>query len=286
MANLKGLTYEKQIRDMNFKLFSLGNKKGKDNLTHSQALLIKREMYIKDFAKYLEANNIEGKINQLLTESNLNSFLEERLSSLAISTAENYLSGFNSLIRAFNEVNLNNNVPQNYFQDKWKDIKASKNSTNKSSKRGLESDSIINKLYNCRYESGVIGQIMFQNGYRISEAINIVKNPQRYISKNDKGDYIISGVVGKGGKIYNPKILDNNLYINVKEAKNIPAKSTFHNDLKSIDKNLRAHDFRYSFAKNLYKKISLEISHEKALKIVSNELNHNRLEISLYYLSK
>lgn len=286
MANLKGLTYDKQIRDMNFKLFSLGNKKGKDNLTHSQALLIKREMYIKDFAKYLEANNIEGKINQLLTESNLNSFLEQRLSSLAMSTAENYLSGFNSLINAFNEVNLDIHVPKNYFQDKWKNIKASKNSISKNSKRGLQSGSIIDKLYNCRYESGVIGQIMLQNGYRISEAINIVKNPERYMSKNDKGDYIISGVVGKGGKIYNPKILDNNLYINIKEVKNIPSKSTFHNDLKSIDKNLRAHDFRYSFAKNLYKKISQEISHEKALKIVSNELNHNRLEISLYYLSK
>jgi len=101
MSNLKGGTFEKQRRDMNFKLFALGKNKGNDNLTHSEALLAKRDMYFSDFSKYLEGQGLDGKFNLLLNEKNLNGFLEQRLNSLALSTAENYLSGFNSLLSAF-----------------------------------------------------------------------------------------------------------------------------------------------------------------------------------------
>lgn len=285
MANLKGATYDKQIRDMNFKLFALGDKKGNDNLTHSNSMLTKRDMYIKDFAKHLQNHNIQGKLNQLLTQNHLNSFLEERLNGLSISTIENYLSGFNSLLKGFKEVNISHVVPDNYFSTKWNEIKE-QSSNNIQAPRGLQSGSILNNLYNQRYESGVIGELMVNNGYRISEAIEIVKNPDNYIFQKANGDYIITEVIGKGGKVYIPKILNNDLYIKIKEVQDIPCKSTFHSDLKKLDTNLRAHDFRYSFAKNLYKTTIKEIGHKEALKVVSKELNHNRAEITAYYLSK
>lgn len=286
MANLKGGTYEKQIRDMNFKLFSLGNQKGSDNLTHSHAMLTKRDMYANDFASYLESQNIEGKLNQLLTENNLNSFLEHRLNGLALSTVENYLSGFNSLLKGFNEVNISHEISENYFKDKWNELKGSISQEIEQSSRGLNSQSTLENLYNQRYSSGVLGQLMYENGYRISEAIEIVKNSDRYISQGNNGNYIIKGIKGKGGKVYQPKILNSQLYTKIKEVEKIPSKATFHNDLKNIDKNLRAHDFRYSFAKNLYEKVVQKLGHKEALIVVSKELNHNRAEITLYYLSK
>ena len=139
MSNLKGSTYQKNLRDLNFRLFALGEKKGNDKLTHSSAMLEKRNMYMQDFIKFLEDRGIEGKLNLQLKEENLNSFLEERLQGLALCTQENYLSGFNSLIGALYDKNIDHAVPQNYFSDKWHTIRENTLLDNNHSMRGLQS---------------------------------------------------------------------------------------------------------------------------------------------------
>lgn len=283
MANLKGSTFEKEIRDLNFKLFALGEKKTGDHLTHSNVTLEKRNMYAQDFANFLETNKIEGKLNQLLTSENMNLFLLERLDGLALSTKENYLTGFNSLLKGFNEANISHFVGENYFKNKWEEIKHSTPKTPKEA-RGIGSEHIIKELEAIRRESGVLASLMLQHGYRINEAMNIAKNPERYISPLGNGDYKISGIVGKGGKIYQDKIISRETFKALSSLQSIPSKATFNRDLKKISPTLRAHDFRYEFARNAFKKEIQVSGYRRALEIVSKALNHNRTEISLYYL--
>ena len=283
MSNLKGSTFSKQQRDMNFKLFSLGIKKGNDNLTHSEALLTKRDMYFKDFSQYLESIGQDGKLNLLLNEENLNGFLEQRLNSLELSTARNYLSGFNSLLSAFKSINIQVGVRENYFKDKFSEIKQT-TPQNIKEPRGLQSDNILNELKQVRYESFIISTIMLNQGYRISEAMSIVQNPNKYIKPLSNGDYKIVGVVGKGGKVYHAKTLKHRDFQLIKNMKKIPSKQTFSRDLKILDPNLRAHDFRYQYARNLFEKKVSAVGYDKALKIVSMALNHNRSEITKYYI--
>jgi len=285
MANLKGSTYEKQIRDLNFKLFALGEKKTGDHLTHSNATLEKRNMYANDFANFLEANNIEGKLNQLLTPETMNTFLQERLDGLALSTQENYITGFNSLLKGLNEANISHNVGENYFKNKWEEIKHSTPKIPKEA-RGIQFPDVVEQLTQIRHESGVLASLMVEHGYRINEALNIANNPQKYISPLGNGDYKISGIAGKGGKIYQDKIITRAEYKNLSSLEKVPSKSTFSRDLKKIAPSLRAHDFRYEFARNTFKK-EIEVSgYRRALETVSKALNHHRREISLYYLKE
>ena len=115
----------------------------------------------------------------------------------------------------------------------------------------------------------------------LSEAVmRIVNNPEKYIKALSDGNYSISGVVGKGGKIYHDKIMKHKDRELIQNMKNIPSKQTFNRDLKQIDINLRAHDFRYQYARNLFEKKVSEVGYDMALLEVSKALNHNRSEIS------
>jgi len=125
---------------------------------------------------------------------------------------------------------------------------------------------------------------MLTHGYRINEAMKIVHNPQRYLKSLPNGNYRITEVSGKGGKIYHDKIISHKDRELIKNMTRIPSKQTFHRDLKKIDSNLRAYDFRYQFAKNLYNERVSVVGYKGALLEVSKALNHNRIEITKYYL--
>ena len=60
MGNLRGSTFEKQIKNAMHRLDARGTKRYGTNsrLTHSNALYSKREMYLKDFAKFAEKKRI------------------------------------------------------------------------------------------------------------------------------------------------------------------------------------------------------------------------------------
>lgn len=290
MSNLKGSSFEKQIKDLQIRLEARGTKKATSNhKTHSNAQAIKRDMYIKDFAQYAQQQNWEGKLNQLLTQDNINVFLEERLEGLSLQTMENYVSGWNGLLNGLEEVNITHSIPENYLTGYWHEIKencGSVQSSHESRGLGERAEQVINELYEKRYESGLIAELQYDLGFRVSEAIMIASHPEQYIHTLPTGDYEVSGVVGKGGHIYHEKIIDAELVGKLRHAEAIPSLSTYHRDLEVIG-DISSHDFRYDFAKNLYEQLLDDgVGHHQALKEVSEEMNHHRESITMLYLTR
>ena len=105
MANLRGGTFEKQIKDAFHRTLALGEGRHmkEDNFTHSLALAQKREMYLRDFKEYLKQKGItEGKLNTYMTEQTIRDFLEQRTEHLNPKSALDYTTGFNSLLKGLN----------------------------------------------------------------------------------------------------------------------------------------------------------------------------------------
>ena len=108
MANLKGGTFEKQIKDAFHRLeaFGVGRVGKNDHLTHSDKLAEKRMMYLKDIANYFTSQNLEGKLNTLMTKDNLDKFFNDRLENLSIKTQECYYRGISSMLNGMSEQNI------------------------------------------------------------------------------------------------------------------------------------------------------------------------------------
>jgi len=285
MANLKGSTHQRQIKDLQIRIEARGTKKHTSKYkSHSNALATKRDMYIKDFSKYVQENQIEGKLNQLLTENNINDFLEQRLENLSLTTIENYISGWNSLLNALTEANITHHIRNDYLSDKWLYIKQNQTNSNiHQNTRGIENPSIINELYETKYETGLIAEIQFSLGFRISEAMEIVSNYENYLKDKGNGIYQLEGVRGKGGQIYQNKIISNELVTKLQYSQNIPSLSSYYRHLEPY--GISSHDLRYQYAKNLYQsKLDEGKGYHQTLKEVSKELNHHREEISLLYI--
>mgnify|MGYP006990431021 FL=1 len=128
MANLKGGSFEKQIKDAFHRLeaFGVGRVDKNDNLTHSDKLAEKREMYLKDISDYFTSQNLNDKLNTLLTKDNLDKFFNQRLEDLSTKTQENYLRGFSSMLKGLEQQNINIPVhleDKDFFDDKVKGIK-------------------------------------------------------------------------------------------------------------------------------------------------------------------
>ena len=108
MANLKGGNFEKQIKDAFHRLESFGvGRVGKnDNLTHSDKLAEKREMYLRDITSFFKSKNLNDKLNTLFTKQNLDNFFNQRLENLSSKTSENYLRGFSSMLQGLEQQNI------------------------------------------------------------------------------------------------------------------------------------------------------------------------------------
>ena len=108
MANLKGGNFEKQIKDAFHRLEAFGvSRVGKnDNLTHSDKLAEKREMYLKDITSFFKSQNLNDKLNTLFTKQNLDNFFNKRLENLSSKTQENYLRGFSSMLKGLEQQNI------------------------------------------------------------------------------------------------------------------------------------------------------------------------------------
>ena len=128
MANLKGGTFEKQLKDAFHRLEAFGvSRVGKnDNLTHSDKLAEKREMYLKDVTNFFKSQNLTDKLNTLFTKENLDRFFNQRLENLSAKTQENYLRGFSSMLQGLEQKNIY--IPlhledKSFFDDRVKIIK-------------------------------------------------------------------------------------------------------------------------------------------------------------------
>ena len=290
MANLRGGTFEKQIKDAFHRTLALGEGRHmkEDNFTHSLALAQKREMYLRDFKEYLEQKGItEGKLNTYMTEQTIRDFLEQRTEHLSPKSALDYTTGFNSLLKGLEQANIT--IPANpsrndflkdfreTFRSELKEIEIEKG-------RYIQNlDQKLAELREIRYESYVVAKIQSETGLRVNEALEVAKNFSNYYNPQNS---TLEGVIGKGNHIYAPKEISYQLTQEIQKLENIPHYNTYRNDLQAVGIN-RSHDFRVTYAKDLLEsKLEQGIEYKEALKEVSQEINHHRPEMTEYYLAR
>jgi hypothetical protein len=285
MANLKGGTFEKQIKDAFHRLEAFGvSRVGKsDNLTHSDKLAEKREMYLKDITSFFKSQNLNNKLNTLFTKENLNNFFNSRLENLSSKTQENYLRGFSSMLKGLEQQNIY--IPllledKDFFNDRVAIIKDEADIIIEN--RYIENvDNVIKSLYEDRAISGLIAQCQYDLSIRQSEAFELVKNPTLYL---DSG-YVVD-LVGKGNHKYIPKEISFELEQKLLNNRDfLIDKSTYYSDLKNYD--ISSHDFRFTAARDKFENMLKNGISEKEAKLkVSEELNHKREAITDYYLKR
>jgi len=286
MANLKGGSYEKQINNAFHRLESFGVSRYGSNShnTHSNALAEKREMYLRDYFKFANNENYADKLNQTMTSTNIDKFFENRLDGLSSKTQTDYVRGWSSMVQGLQENNISIPLDRSYFDNKVSDIKSSAISNSVKMDRAIINvDKVISDLYNHRYESGVIAEVQYQLGLRVSEAVELVQNHDRYINSNE-----VVGLTGKGNHTYEPKEISRELIAKIEAVENIPHQNTYRNDISEATNNQHTpHDFRYNYAvKEFESKIQGGIPYHQALKEVSEGLNHSREEMTNYYLNR
>lgn len=276
--NLRGSTFEKQARDMNFKLNSYGQSKHQSNnshQTHSNALGIKREQYQKDFINHLRNNNItDGKLNSHLTTDNLKNFLNEKTENFTKKSAENYISGVKSMVEGLQEKNIY--IPDNKqaFEEARDEAREKPEPILGTGKSFENPKEVISELYEKNYSSGLLGEVQYTLGLRESEARELITNPDKYI-KGEK----VEGLIGKGNHMYQNKTIPIELIQKINTSLKLPGHSTYHGHIKNIDNSKSSHSFRYSFAAKLN-------DQNYSAKEISEALNHHRESITHDYLNK
>ncbi|WP_419234009.1 hypothetical protein [Aliarcobacter cryaerophilus] len=285
MANLKGGSFEKQIKDAFHRLeaFGVGRVDKNDNLTHSDKLAEKREMYLKDISDYFTSQNLNDKLNTLLTKDNLDKFFNQRLEDLSTKTQENYLRGFSSMLKGLEQQNIYIPVhlqDKDFFNDKVKALKDQAETIIEN--RYIDNvNNVIKNLYENRAISGLIAQTQYELSIRQAEAFELIKNPNKYIENGR-----VENLIGKGNHSYDSKEISFELeqkLLNNQEQ--LISKSTYYEDLKKY--NISSHDFRFTSARDKFEeKINSGISEKEAKLQISSELNHKREEITDYYLNR
>ena len=285
MANLKGGSFEKQIKDAFHRLeaFGVGRVNKNDNLTHSDKLAEKREMYLKDISDYFTSQNLNDKLNTLLTKDNLDKFFNQRLEDLSTKTQENYLRGFSSMLKGLEQQNINIPVhleDKDFFDDKVKGIKDQAETIIENRYIDNVKD-VIKNLYEDRTISGLIAQTQYELSIRQAEAFELIKNPNKYIENGR-----VENLIGKGNHSYDSKEISFELEQKLlNNQKQLISKSTYYEDLKKY--NISSHDFRFTSARDKFEeKINNGISKKEAKLQISSELNHKREEITDYYLNR
>ena len=279
MANLKGGSFEKQIKDAFHRLeaFGVGRVDKNDNLTHSDKLAEKREMYLKDISDYFTSQNLNDKLNTLLTKDNLDKFFNQRLEDLSTKTQENYLRGFSSMLKGLEQQNINIPVhleDKDFFDDKVKGIKDQAETIIENRYIDNVKD-VIKNLYEDRTISGLIAQTQYELSIRQAEAFELIKNPNKYIENGR-----VENLIGKGNHSYDSKEISFELEQKLlNNQKQLISKSTYYEDLKKY--NISSHDFRFTSARDKFEeKINSGISEKEAKLQISSELNHKREEIT------
>jgi hypothetical protein len=285
MANLKGGNFQKQIKDAFHRLeaFGVGRVGKNDNLTHSDKLAEKRNMYLKDISNYFTSQNFNDKLNTLFTKDKLDKFFNQRLENLSIKTQENYLRGFSSMLKGLEQQNIYipiHSEDKDFFDKKVEIIKDQYETIIEN--RYIDNvENVISNLYENRYISGLIAECQYELSIRQAEAFELVSNPLKYIENG-----YIENLVGKGNHIYEPKEisfeLEQKLLNNQEE---LISKSTYYYDLQKYD--ISSHDFRFTSARDKFEeKMKNGISEKEAKLQISSELNHKREAITDYYLKR
>jgi len=281
---LRGGTFDKQIRNALMRTEKFGqNRHNTDSKgIHSQAVFEKREMYLNDFKKYAENNNLTGKLNTLMTNEHIQNFLNIRLENKASNTSENLIRGFSAMVDSLRNSNIDISVDKNIFNDKVIEIKNNNNSVIRLNRAVDNPDRVINNLYKKHYHSGVMAEATLETSFRLLETIELTSNLDKYL---DRDTNTVSGIIGKGGQEYQAKQISPSLIAKIDMIDKHISKSTYMADLRG--ESISSHDFRYSFASNTYnEQINQGKSLQEALIYTSKEMNHHRSQITQYYLSR
>lgn len=289
MSNLKGASFDKQIRDARSRLNAIGQKRylKEDHLTHSVELAKKRVQYLQDFRQFIEQKGIkEGKLNTYMTQENVTQFLTQRIANLSPKSRLDYITGFSSLLEGLREQNVTLPIQNPSEALKSLRIEARGIFREQSYKTGREIKDLSTKLeqlQTIRYGSYIVARTQTELGIRVSEAYELIKNFDKYYNKAES---VVEGLKGKGNHIYSPKQISPNLAKEIKRVKEIPSYSTYMRDLKSVGIE-RSHDFRVTYAKQEFiEKLEQGKEYKEALREVSEEINHHREEMTSYYLKR
>lgn len=290
MANLKGGggNYQKQIKDAFHRLeaFGVGRVGKNDNLTHSDKLAEKRMMYLKDIADYFTSQNLNDKLNTLMTKDNLDKFFTERFETLSIKSQENYIRGISSMLNGLFDQNIY--IPLHYedkdfFDDRVKAIKDQAETIIEN--RYIDNvENVISNLYEDRYISGLIAECQYELSIRQEEAFELVSKPLKYLQNG-----YIENLIGKGNHIYEPKEISFELEQKLlNNTDKLISKSTYYYDLQKISsRDISSHDFRFTSARDKFEeKMKSGISEKEAKLQISEILNHKREAITDYYLKR
>lgn len=211
LANLKGGTFEKQLKDAFHRLSAFGEKRHNTNShqTHSSKLALKREEYGRSFAKFLTEKGFEGKINTHMTTENIKDFLEQRTQNLAYSTTENYVRGFSSFITGLQESNISIDCDKKVFDNMVKNLKDTEPKPELETGRAVnEPEKIIEQISHTHYSLSLVASVQLELGLRVSEAYEVVNNLEKYYSEENQ---TLEKIVGKGNQQYDSKPISDNL---------------------------------------------------------------------------
>lgn len=288
MANLKGGSFERQIYDALYRTEARGQSRTgearRDGLNHSHAIVDKREAALKDFAKFASAHELEGKLNQLMTVENISNFLQDRTANLKPSTVEGYISNFSAMVKGLSSKNISIPVAherESFFQNQ-KDRLGRCDNKDYETGRYISPSQAVQIFDKVNQRSRAIVELQYSHGFRASEAIKIVNNPEKYINGNT-----ISKVPGKGGQHYANKQISNELKYKILKAEEKISKDQYYRDINKVIGDSRPHDLRLSYAINHYQTLREGgTPHFKALKETSQELNHHRSSMTVYYQNR
>ncbi|MCK9492531.1 MAG: hypothetical protein M0Q24_10620 [Sulfurimonas sp.] len=284
MANLKGLTFEKQIKNAKIRIEARGQSRHNKqdlHLTHSNSLALKRDYYLKSFTEYVTSlKHNEAKLNNYMNNKIISKFLKYKTATLSQKSAINFTRGFSALTDALKNSGVTIIIDKSVFDTHVNFIKKNNEDNQKTENRDIQNiQEVIRELNHIHPSFAALATLQSSLGIRVSEAIELLQNPQIYI----KQDNMIHGLVGKGNHKYEPKPLANELIEILKNSETVNYQS-YQNALKSM--NITSHDMRYTYVKNRIEQLLKSKNYKEALLIVSKEINHHRSKITEYYLSR
>ncbi len=287
MANLKGSSFQKQIRDALIRLDARGIKRTGnarfDGLAHSHAVLKKRKQILKEFSRYLDAKGFFAKLNLLMTPGNIEMFLIQRTDMMVLSTIENYIANFSALIKGLRLKNITVAETTDYeFFQRLKDQLGRPDPTIYKTGRYMDEKSVLRMLDRLPHRSKIVAIIQYKLCFRASEALLIANNPSKYLI-----NLTIIDVKGKGGQVYPDKPVDSELAELIYSALPISRSTYYRDQRKALQGKNRPHDLRLSHICDLYDSLrDAGESHEQSMTKASKASNHHRSSVTGGYQAR
>lgn len=287
MANLKGSSFAKQIRDALIRLDARGTKRigdaRFDGLAHSHAVLEKRKQILEDFSRLFDIERVNEKLNLLMTPELISQFLLERTSGMALSSIENYIANFSALVKGLRYKNITIPEETDYeFFQKLKDQLGRPDPNVYQTGRYMDENTVQTMLDRLPHRSRVVALIQYKLCFRASEALLITNSPEKYLV-----NLTIAGVKGKGGQVYPDKLVDSELAEMIRSALQISRSTYYRDQRKALQGKNRPHDLRLSHICDLYDSLrDSGESHEQSMSKASKASNHHRSSVTGGYQAR